>query len=128
MVKKPPANAGDIRDLGSIPQLGRSLKEGTTTHSSILAWRIPWTEEPGRLQSMGLQRVGHHGSFLELRHTHIGHQLCIRHHLVAFLLCLTCQQQSKEIWGTYYIAQIKKAILRVSSFKDASVTNNEAKI
>ena len=33
--------------------------EGTTTHSSILAWRIPWTEEPGRLQSMGLQRVGH---------------------------------------------------------------------
>ena len=33
--------------------------EGTTTHSSILAWRIPWTEEPGRLQSMGLQRVRH---------------------------------------------------------------------
>ena len=35
------------------------LKEGTATHSSILAWRIPWTEEPGGLQSMGLQRVGH---------------------------------------------------------------------
>ena len=35
------------------------LEEGTTTHSSILAWRIPWTEEPGRLQSMGSQRVGH---------------------------------------------------------------------
>ena len=35
------------------------LEKGTTTHSSILAWRIPWTEEPGRLQSMGLQRVGH---------------------------------------------------------------------
>ena len=35
------------------------LEKGITTHSSILAWRIPWTEEPGRLQSMGLQRVGH---------------------------------------------------------------------
>ena len=35
------------------------LEEGMTTHSSILAWRIPWTEEPGDLQSMGLQRVGH---------------------------------------------------------------------
>ena len=36
------------------------LEKGMATHSSILAWRIPWTEEPGVLQSMGLQRVGHH--------------------------------------------------------------------
>ena len=35
------------------------LEKGMATHSSILAWRIPWTEEPGGLQSMGLQRVGH---------------------------------------------------------------------
>ena len=35
------------------------LEEGMATHSSILAWRIPWTEEPGRLQSIGSQRVGH---------------------------------------------------------------------
>ena len=35
------------------------LEKGMATHSSILAWRIPWTEELGRLQSMGLQRVGH---------------------------------------------------------------------
>ena len=35
------------------------LEKGMATHSSILAWKIPWTEEPGRLQSMGLQRVGH---------------------------------------------------------------------
>ena len=35
------------------------LEKGMATHSSILAWRIPWTEEPGELQSMGLQRVGH---------------------------------------------------------------------
>ena len=44
-------------DLGSIPGLGRSLEKEMTTHSSILAWRIPWTEEPGGLQSMGSQRV-----------------------------------------------------------------------
>ena len=36
-----------------------SLEKEMATHSSILAWRIPWTEEPGRLQSMGLQRIGH---------------------------------------------------------------------
>ena len=36
-----------------------SLEEGTAIHSSILAWRVPWTEEPGGLQSMGWQRVGH---------------------------------------------------------------------
>ena len=42
-------NAGD---LGSIPGLGRSPGKGNGTHSSIIAWRIPWTEEPGGLQSM----------------------------------------------------------------------------
>ena len=40
------------------------------TYSSILAWRIPWTEEPGRLQSMGLQRVGHDRATNTLTHTH----------------------------------------------------------
>ena len=49
----------DAGDLGSIPGLGRSTRGGMTTHSSILAWRITWTEEPGGLQSTGLQRVGH---------------------------------------------------------------------
>ena len=45
-------------DLGLIRGLGKLPGEGNATHSSILAWRIPWTEEPGALQSMGLQRVG----------------------------------------------------------------------
>ena len=54
VVKNPPANAGDMRDGGSVPGLRRSPGG---THSSILAWRIPWTEEPGRLQSIGSQRV-----------------------------------------------------------------------
>ena len=55
MVKNPPANAGDT---SSIPRSGRSPGEGNASHSSILAWEIPWTEEPDGLQSMGSQRVG----------------------------------------------------------------------
>ena len=62
MIKNLPANAGDVRDMGLIPGWGRSLEEGIATHSSILAWRIPWTEEPGGLMSTGLQRVGHNRS------------------------------------------------------------------
>ena len=56
-VKNLPANAEDIRDVGLTPGLGRPLEKGTATHSSILAWGLPWTEEPGERQSMGLQRV-----------------------------------------------------------------------
>ena len=56
MVKNLPANAGDVRDAGSVPGWGRSLEEGMTAHSGILAWRISRTEEPGGLQSMGSQR------------------------------------------------------------------------
>ena len=59
MVKNLPANTGDIRDMGSIPGSGNPLEKGMAIHSSILAWRIPWTEEPGGLQSRGSQRVGH---------------------------------------------------------------------
>ena len=55
MVKNPPANAGDVRDMGSVPGSGRSPGEGNGSHSSILAWRIPRTQEPGGLQSMGSQ-------------------------------------------------------------------------
>ena len=58
-VKKPAANAGDIRDMGSIPGSGRSPGEGMAIHSSVLAWRIPCTEKPGRLQSTGSHRVRH---------------------------------------------------------------------
>ena len=54
-VKNPPTSAGD-----TAPSLGQEdpLEEAMATCSSILAWRIPWTEEPGGLQSEGLQRVG----------------------------------------------------------------------
>ena len=49
MVKNPPANAGDVRDTGSIPGSGKSPEGGHGNSLVILAWRIPWTEEPGSL-------------------------------------------------------------------------------
>ena len=59
VVKNPPVSAGNNET--KVRSLGREdpLEEGMATHSSIFAWRIPWTEEPGRLQSMGLQRGRH---------------------------------------------------------------------
>ena len=59
VVKNLPANARDIRDEGLIPRLERSPGGGMATHSSILTWSIPWTEEPGGLLSRGSQRIGH---------------------------------------------------------------------
>ena len=67
MIKNPSANAGDIRGAGSVPGLEDPLEEGMETHSSILAWKIPRAGEPGGLQSIGLQRVGHNQS----AHTHM---------------------------------------------------------
>ena len=53
VVKNPPANAEDRRDVNSIPGSGRSLGDGMATPSSVLAWRIPWTEEPGGCSPQG---------------------------------------------------------------------------
>ena len=55
MVKHPPANAGRARDSGSILGQEDPLEKKMATHSSILSWKIPWTEEPGGLQAMGSQ-------------------------------------------------------------------------
>ena len=60
------ASACNARDLGSSLGWGDPLEKEMATHSSILAWRIPWTEEPGGLQSTGLQRVGHDSDFTSL--------------------------------------------------------------
>ena len=57
MVKNPPVNTGGIRDAGLIPGLGRSPRWGNGDPLQYFAWKIPWTEEPGRLWSIGLQRV-----------------------------------------------------------------------
>ena len=61
--------AGATGDAGLILGWEDPLEEGTATHSSILAWRTPWTEEPSGLQSIGLQRVGHDRR--NLAHMHV---------------------------------------------------------
>ena len=76
VVKNQPANVGDERDVGSMPGSGRSPGGGNGNPlqycSSILAWKIPRTEEPGGLQSMGSQIVGHVWATKRLStHTHI---------------------------------------------------------
>ena len=59
VVKNLPANAGDSGDMGLISGSVRSLEEEMATHSNVLARKVPWSEEPGKLQSIGSQRVGH---------------------------------------------------------------------
>ena len=59
MVKNPPAKAGDVRDVALIPVEKIPLEKEMAIHSSVLAWRLPGTGEPGGLPSMGLHRVGH---------------------------------------------------------------------
>ena len=79
MVKNWSANAGDD---SLIPGQADSLEKKMVTHSSILAWEIPWTEEPGELQSTGSQRVRHNRSDLAHRYTHIFFiflRLCLRY-------------------------------------------------
>ena len=71
MARNPPVSAGDVRDWVQSLDREDPLEEDRTTHSSVLAWRIPWTEEPGGLQSMGLQRVRHDWGNLARTHTQL---------------------------------------------------------
>ena len=59
MIKNPLANAGDVKDVSLSLGWEDPLEEGRATHSNILAWRVPWTGEPGGLESMGSYRVRH---------------------------------------------------------------------
>ena len=80
VVKNLPASVGGIRVVCSIPGSGMCLEEGMATCSSILAWRIPWTEEPGGLQSIGLQRVGHSWSNSAKTHAHCSRRSRVASH------------------------------------------------
>ena len=69
--------ACDMGDPGSIPGWEDPLEKGMATHSSILAWKIPWTEQPGELQPMGPQRVRHNWVTNTFTFTHIFARLSI---------------------------------------------------
>ena len=117
VVKNLSANAGDIRDLGSIPGLGRSpgggdgnplqysfpLEEEMAIHSTILSWRIPQTEESGELQSMGSRRVGHDER--DFTRTH----MCV----------LNCKSKSQTVFiAFFYSPPIQlKVMVETNGFK-----------
>ena len=85
VVKNPPVNAGNKR-CRLIPGSWRSPGRGMATHSSILAWRIPWTEEPGKLQSVGLQRV--RNNWRDLARTHAENHYWCGYSKMYLALCL----------------------------------------
>ena len=107
--KESACSAGDTGDLGLIPGLGRSLGEGLAAHPYIPAWRIPWTEEDGRLQSIGLQRAGHNWSNLACKHapcalcfiiwTYLNIYLYIISYAVASFLMATCCRLTGSLWN-----------------------------
>ena len=78
-VKNLPVNSGAVREtqVWSLDQKD-ALEEGMATHSSILAWRIPWTEKPGRLQSIGSQRAGLDWNNLAGMHPSVNGQMLIQ--------------------------------------------------
>ena len=102
VVKNSPANAG--RHETQVWSLGREdpLEEGMATHSSILAWRIPWTEEPGRLWPIS-QRVGYNWSNLACTHTHVlkHPELPLPGHIVS------CTSHAFKVRPSYSFWQIK---------------------
>ena len=88
--------------MGSIPGLGRSLEEGMTTHSTILAWRIQWTEEPGGLQSMESQRVRAHMHTVLI---HIPHFEPMLSSYITDFLCF-------HIYGKCYLIHVPRVFCR----------------
>ena len=91
VIGNPPANAGDARDLGSIPGLGRSPGEEMATCSSILAWKIPWTEDYGKLQSVGLKRVRHNWTLWDPKNKY--RDFGLPKGLSGWRICLQCRRR-----------------------------------
>ena len=94
MIKNLLAKAVDVRDVDLIPGSGRPPGGGhTAIHSSILARRIPWTEEPGSLESMGLQRVGHDLSTEKQQYSAV----------LLYLLLMVNAHHRGQIFGNIYL-------------------------
>ena len=102
VVKSLPAGAGRAEDAGLIPGLGRSPAEGNGSPLSILAWRTPWTEEPGGLQSMGLQSWTQLSTCVRA-HTHAAHT-----HARAYLWAL--------LWALPIVLYVMFSLLFLSKY------------
>ena len=130
-----PANAGDIEDAGSIPESAWPPGGGHGNHSSILAWRIPRTEEPGGLQSIGSQKVRHDWNDLAYTHTHTHTHTC---HQTEIIIVQTLPKmeyqtsqpeitQSTTTWGAWLrdsYNPLKESNFAVTNLFFASCVNN----
>ena len=101
VVKNLPASAGDTEDVGSIPGQEDPLKRDMATHSSIFAWKIPWTEEPGGLQLMGSQRVRYDWAYVHAHTPTARTQLNTA--MIISVLTMNCislilQRQKVRLW------------------------------
>ena len=96
--------------MGSIPGSGRSLEKEMATHSTVLAWSIPWTEEPGRLQSM-LQRAGH----TERVNNNNDDKSCL-----FFFLRAGCQTFTNTPLNVYKLQSEEKGLLCLGTFGEAT--------
>ena len=90
VVKYSSVNAGDKRDVGSVPGSGDSLEKEMSTHPSILAWKISWTEEPGELWSMGW----HDRTTNTHMHTHTHTHVCRD---VSYFYIIHGENEAKEL-------------------------------
>ena len=96
VVKNLPANEGDA---GLVPGSGRSPGRGNSYHSCIHAWRIPWTEDPGGLQSMGLQRVGH--DWVTYTFTLSSEETGVEEDYYTCLVCLEVEKVSEVVYNIF---------------------------
>ena len=100
VVKNPPAKTGD---MGLIPGWEGSLEKEMATFSSILACEIPWTEEPGQLQSMGLQRVRHNWV---TEHAHKKIETVFFQATIFLYTILFSQEKLYTIWNEFHSSQV----------------------
>ena len=95
------------------------LEEGIATHSSILAWRISWTEEPGRLQSMGSQRVGHNWATKHRRQNSVLVKVTQRNRTKTSRVCHVCYMcVSRERERNTYYKKLANAIMEADKTQD----------
>ena len=99
LVKNPPANAGDTRDVGSFSGWGRSSGEGNSTPLQYSCWRIPWTEEPGRLLVHGGRKES---DMTEYTYTHNCNYLKLMRKAPGLAHCLS---ESRESWPQWSYSQ-----------------------
>ena len=117
VVKSLPDNAGDIRDMASIPGLGRSPGGGHGNPLQYSCLRIPWTEEPGGLQSIGSHRVGH--DWRDLACTHPSSHLPDTSFACTFSLCMPCLLIPLTVYFTYQkFLILNKSSLSIIFFMD----------